>query len=123
LMKTLDELKGLEATKIIVHGKIDSLASKFSGRIHMWVTDHGNLIQIASKKASKAEAVTTICEKSGISLQHVIAFGDDANDIELSKICGWSVAMGNAIQALKDISNEITDTNDNDGVAIILERL
>ncbi|WP_301625867.1 HAD family hydrolase [Paenibacillus apis] len=52
-----------------------------------------------------------------------MVFGDDFNDIGLFNICGWPVAMGNSIDELKLRSREITETNDNDGVAMILERL
>ena len=40
----------------------------------------------------------------------------------MMKFAGHSVAMGNAIDEIKSISDEITDTTDNDGVAIVLER-
>ncbi len=39
------------------------------------------------------------------------------------QLCGYPVAMGNAIEELKYIAKEVTDTNDNDGVAITLEAL
>ncbi|GIO41577.1 hypothetical protein J41TS4_13350 [Paenibacillus apis] len=58
-----------------------------------------------------------------VCLENVMVFGDDFNDIGLFNICGWPVAMGNSIDELKLRSREITETNDNDGVAMILERL
>ncbi|WP_281248949.1 HAD family hydrolase [Bacillus alkalicellulosilyticus] len=52
-----------------------------------------------------------------------VVFGDDFNDIGMFQLCGYPVAMGNAIEELKYIAKEVTDTNDNDGVAITLEAL
>jgi Cof subfamily protein (haloacid dehalogenase superfamily) len=124
-VKSLDELKNQEATKVLFSGKIDveSLRERFSSKVNIVITDNGELVQITSEKASKENAVTLLCESLGIPLEKAIVFGDDYNDIGLFRICGWPVAMGNAISQLKEISKEITDTNDNDGVAKVLERI
>lgn len=52
-----------------------------------------------------------------------MVFGDDVNDIGMFRLCGHAVAMGNAIDELKAIADEIADTNDCDGVAKVLERM
>jgi Cof subfamily protein (haloacid dehalogenase superfamily) len=124
-VKSLDELKNQEATKVLFFGKIDieSLQERFSSKLNIVMTDNGELVQISSEKASKEKAVTLLCENLGVPLEEVIVFGDDYNDTGLFRICGWSVAMGNAVGHLKEISKEITDTNDNDGVAEVLERI
>uniref|UniRef100_UPI0027BA5DED HAD hydrolase family protein n=1 Tax=Corynebacterium bovis TaxID=36808 RepID=UPI0027BA5DED len=54
--------------------------------------------------------------------RHVVAFGDMANDLEMIAWAGHGVAMGNAIPALKDAADEVTASNDDDGVARVLER-
>jgi hydroxymethylpyrimidine pyrophosphatase-like HAD family hydrolase len=76
-----------------------------------------------SLEASKENAVRHLTESRGIDIKDVLCFGDDFNDLGLFQTCGYSVAMGNAINELKEIASEITDTNDNDGVAMILERI
>jgi len=73
--------------------------------------------------ASKELAVTRLCNNYNISMDSVIIFGDDHNDLGLFKTTGYSIAMGNAINELKEIADEVTDSNDQDGVAIILEKL
>ncbi|PWV94450.1 Cof subfamily protein (haloacid dehalogenase superfamily)/HAD superfamily hydrolase (TIGR01484 family) [Paenibacillus cellulosilyticus] len=124
VIKSLDELKKQEATKVLCSGKIDvdSLKERFSNKLNIVVTDNGELVQISSDKASKETAVTLLCERLGVPLEEVMVFGDDYNDVGLFKICGWPVAMGNAVGDLKEIAKEITDTNDDDGVAKVLER-
>ena len=57
----------------------------------------------------------------GITLEDVIAFGDDYNDIEMIKHCGLGIAMGNAIPQVKKVANAITVSNDADGVAKYIE--
>jgi hydroxymethylpyrimidine pyrophosphatase-like HAD family hydrolase len=52
-----------------------------------------------------------------------MCFGDDYNDLELFRAAGHSVAMGNAVDDLKEIASEVTLTNDEDGVAVVLERI
>ena len=53
----------------------------------------------------------------------MIAFGDELNDVEMIAWAGLGVAMGNAADVAKDAADEIAPTNDEDGVAVVLERL
>ena len=53
----------------------------------------------------------------------MIAFGDDFSDMGMLKLCGKGIAMGNAIPQVKEIADDITLTNDEDGVAVYLESL
>lgn len=76
-----------------------------------------------STTASKLNAIKHITQKLGISLQDVLVFGDDINDIEMISHCGYGVAMGNALEEVKKASNEVTDSNENDGIVKILSRL
>jgi hydroxymethylpyrimidine pyrophosphatase-like HAD family hydrolase len=87
------------------------------------ITDNGALGQILNKDVSKAGGVKALAEVLGIGLDEVISFGDDYNDIEMIRECGIGVAMGNAPQDIKDAADIITASNDEDGVAIILEKL
>ena len=59
-----------------------------------------------------------ICDKCGIKLSNVIAFGDDYADIDMLKLSGIGIAMGNAIKEAADI---IIGSNDEDGIAVYLE--
>ncbi|WP_339277566.1 HAD family hydrolase [Paenibacillus sp. FSL W8-0426] len=123
IVKPLEDLKRLEASKILFSGNIDmvSFMEKFNTKLNILTTDNGKLTQLSSIRASKENAVAVLCKAMNIPLENVMVFGDDFNDIGLFNSCGWPVAMGNAIEELKLISKEITETNDNDGVAMILE--
>lgn len=72
--------------------------------------------------ASKLNAIRFITDKLGITLDDVLVFGDDINDIEMISHCGWGVAMGNAIEEVKVIADEVTDTNEEDGIAKVLRK-
>jgi Cof subfamily protein (haloacid dehalogenase superfamily) len=124
IVKPLKELLELIPTKILVtaFGDHIPITNKFSSKLNIVVTDNGKLMQIMSKEASKERAIKLLCDKYEIGLNQVISFGDDYNDLELLTISGYSVAMGNAIGQLKEIADEVTLSNDQDGVGIVLER-
>ena len=51
-----------------------------------------------------------------------MTIGDENNDIEMLEFAGIGVAMGNAKQHIKDKADYVTDTNENDGVAKVIEK-
>jgi hydroxymethylpyrimidine pyrophosphatase-like HAD family hydrolase len=53
----------------------------------------------------------------------VVAFGDDVNDVEMVRRAGLGVAVENAIPAVKAVARQVTRSNDEDGVALVLEEL
>lgn len=73
------------------------------------------------KKASKLDAIEHIAQLLNISLDDVCAFGDDINDIEMIEHCGYGVAMENALDIVKEKADIITLSNEENGVAKILE--
>lgn len=72
---------------------------------------------------SKEKGLKMLCEKLGIMREEVMAFGDGNNDIEMLKWAGLSFAMGNADEKVKKSAKYVTETNENDGVAVEIEKL
>ncbi|OGX68380.1 MAG: hypothetical protein A2189_05945, partial [Paenibacillus sp. RIFOXYA1_FULL_44_5] len=103
------QLIELEPTKILITelAAIAELQESFQEKVNIVVTDHGKLVQIMHKNVSKAQALLHISRDYGFDVKDCIVFGDDYNDIDLFNICGYSVAMGNAIDELKEIADEI----------------
>ena len=64
-----------------------------------------------------------MCEYLKINLKDSIAIGDSFNDLTMFETVGHSVAMGNAPDEIKKMVDEVTDTNNEDGVAKFLEKL
>lgn len=81
------------------------------------------LIEIMAPDVTKATALARIADHHGFDAEHVIAFGDMPNDVHMLEWAGHGVAMANAHPDAKAVADEITATNDDDGVAIVLERL
>ncbi len=79
--------------------------------------------KFSKSTASKEKAIPPIEAVLGISADEIISFGDDYVDIEMLKYCGKGVAMGNAIDEVKRVADEIIGDNDSDGVAVYLDKI
>ena len=80
-------------------------------------------LDITCKGTSKGNAIKKLCEYLKIDLKDSVALGDSYNDLSMFEVVGHSVAMGNAPEDIKRIVDEVTDTNNEDGVAKFLEKL
>lgn len=79
-------------------------------------------IEVMPKGVSKASALLRIGETLGITTDEMMAFGDAENDMEMIKTVKYGIAMGNAMDSLKSIAYDVTDTNDNMGIAKALDK-
>ena len=77
---------------------------------------------ISHVNATKQHGLLTASEILGISTREIIGIGDGYNDFPLMMAAGFKVAMGNAIEDLKDIADYIAPTVDADGVADVIEK-
>ena len=67
--------------------------------------------------SGKTAAIQALAEISRIGPEDIVAFGDDLNDIEMLRLCGTGVAVANAIPQVLETADEITLSNDDDGLA------
>jgi HAD superfamily hydrolase (TIGR01484 family) len=79
-------------------------------------------LELSHPDVHKASTVERLLAESGIDAADVVAFGDMPNDIELIRWAGHGVAVANAHPALKEAADEVTASNNDDGVAIVVER-
>lgn len=100
-----------EMRKYTKHLDIDIIESGFS------------FTEIVPKGVNKGSALQIVSEMLQINHETIIAFGDNENDIEMLQLAGTGVAMGNAPDYVKKEADMVTDTNDNDGVYKVLERI
>lgn len=77
--------------------------------------------KFTKKEATKENAIRKACLACRIDLEEVIAFGDDAPDIGMLQLCGTGVAMGNALDSVKEAADLVIGSNDEDGIAAYLE--
>ncbi|MBI9011847.1 MAG: HAD family phosphatase [Clostridiales bacterium] len=101
----------------------DRLNKKYSTHCYIIETGGGNLIEIMDKSVSKLNAIMWVAKEEHIDSRYVMAFGDDLNDLEIINGVGMGVAMGNGHIQLKAIADIVTLSNEDDGVAVVLEKM
>ncbi|MFI8213490.1 HAD family hydrolase [Streptomyces werraensis] len=72
---------------------------------------------------TKATGLALAAEHLGLRPEDTVAFGDMPNDVPMFRWAGHGVAMANAHPELKAVADEVTLSNEDDGVAVVLERL
>lgn len=83
----------------------------------------GNWYKFTKCGTTKENAIMEVCSKCGITAQEIMAFGDDYSDVEMLKLCGRGIAMGNSIASVKDIADQVIGTNDEDGIATYINSI
>lgn len=91
----------------------ETLSCMFTGPFYFEFTAQG---------IDKAKALDTVLIPKGYKKEEMIAFGDGHNDASMVRYAGTGVAMANAVQDLKDIADEVTLSNDEDGIAVTLAK-
>ncbi len=91
----------------------DNLNCMFTGAFYFEFTANG---------IDKAKALDTVLIPMGYNRDQMIAFGDGHNDASMVEYAGIGVAMANAVDDLKSIANEITLSNEEDGIAHTLRK-
>ena len=81
----------------------------------------GNNLEINAEGVHKGRALIRLGELLGIKREEIMAFGDEANDIEMLKSVGVGVAMANASQEVKSAADCLTASNGEDGVARFIQ--
>ncbi|KAJ51743.1 hypothetical protein BD780_003297 [Clostridium tetanomorphum] len=120
--------KELEIVKIVFADE-PSLISKIMNKIpdealskYTVVRSAPFFLEFLNKKANKGSGVEVITESLNIDKNHVICVGDAGNDMHMIELAGLGVAMENAFPEVKKIADYITLTNDNHGVAHVINK-
>jgi hypothetical protein len=79
-------------------------------------------LEFLDKSVNKGTGVKALADSLGINKNEVICIGDAGNDIHMIQYAGLGVAMGNAFSELKKVANYITYTNEEDGVAHVINK-
>lgn len=82
----------------------------------------GNTVYITHKQGTKAYGVRKLMKILRVKKEKTIGVGDGNNDFQLLLNCGLKVAMGNAVEELKNIADYIAPSVDNDGVVDIIRK-
>ena len=80
-------------------------------------------VEVMAEGVTKATGLAQLCARLGIDRTEVLAFGDALNDVEMLQWAGRGVAMANAEPEALAVADEVTASNADDGVAVMLERV
>lgn len=79
-------------------------------------------LEFLDKKVNKGYGVALLAKKLGIESDEVICIGDAGNDIHMIQFAGLGVAMGNAFPEVKEVADYITLSNEENGVAHVIDK-
>jgi HAD superfamily hydrolase (TIGR01484 family) len=122
-------LTRMPATKLLVRRGGAPLAehlariAAIAGADAVVTTSSVDLIEISGAGVSKAVALAELAAAAHIEATQTVAFGDMPNDLPMLAWAGHAVAVANAHPDVLAVADEVTATNDEDGVALVLERL
>ncbi|GIJ02529.1 HAD family hydrolase [Spirilliplanes yamanashiensis] len=126
-----EELTSVPAVKLLARAAqhddpdafVEVVSASLGGIAETTHSSFSGLVEISAAGVTKAAGLAWLCEREGIDAAEVLAFGDMPNDVPMLSWAGRGVAMGNAHPAARAVADEVTATNDEDGVAAYLERL
>ncbi|TFG84068.1 MAG: HAD family phosphatase [Erysipelotrichales bacterium] len=98
------------------------LLAKFGSRFSIALTS-SSWLELTPKQADKGIALRYVMNIEGISKHEVMVFGDGENDLPLFRESQNSVAMGNAMESVKNAAVYIADSNENDGIGNFLKKI
>jgi Cof subfamily protein (haloacid dehalogenase superfamily) len=128
-VRPIEELLGDGAVKLLGrHERMD--ADELLAAAHVSVgalatlthSSRDGLLEISAAGVSKASALAELAAEHGIDAADVVAFGDMPNDVPMLTWAGHGVAVANAHPDVLAIADEVTASNDDDGVAQVLAR-
>ncbi|MFS0782906.1 Cof-type HAD-IIB family hydrolase [Bacillus sp. 1P06AnD] len=116
-------------TSMLIHTEEHDVHSirKHLSDVHAEVIDHRrwadpfHVIEIVKSGLNKAVGIQKVADFLAIPKDRIVAFGDEDNDLEMLEYAGTGVAMGNGIDAVKNIADTITLSNEEDGIGLFLQ--
>ncbi len=127
---SLDDLVSDDVIKLLVrHADLDpdgllEAARKVAGGLaELTHSSRSGLLEISATGVTKAATLARIAERAGIAAEDAVAFGDMPNDLPMLAWAGRGYAMANAHPDVLAATRQRAPSNDEDGVAQIVERL
>lgn len=125
-IEDLSEYVDYPLNKILTAGEPDYLKAHYEEMMEpfkdtlncMFTADF--YFEFTAKDIDKAKALDAVLKPMNINRDEIISFGDGQNDISIINYAGIGVAMGNAVDELKEYADEITLSNEEDGIAYSL---
>lgn len=127
-INNIEEILKNKITKILWYDKNENISKwqdEFSKKSFFKTaacTSKPYFLEFFNNEVSKAFTLKKLAKLYNIKKEEIIAIGDGCNDLSMIEYSGLGVAMGNAYEKVKRRSDYITSSNDNDGVAEVIEK-
>lgn len=105
----------------VLDSHIPILQEKLGHVLHI-TKSKPNFLEFMHKQGTKGEALKHLAEYFNCELSETIAIGDAWNDREMIQVAGLGIAMGNAIESLKELADFVTLSHNEDGVAFAINK-
>jgi hydroxymethylpyrimidine pyrophosphatase-like HAD family hydrolase len=127
---TFDRIADVPAYKLLArHEELgaqefwDAALACVSDLVEVTWSSATTLLEMSALGVTKASTLELFCSERGITAADVVAFGDMPNDLPMLTWAGTSYAMANAHPSVREIATHVAGTNDEDGVAEVIEQL
>ena len=120
-LKGLNKILAIDDDTELIANLQNEMSKKYKDKLYV-IRSTPRFCEFSSTDATKGNAVRFLADMWNIKKEEIMACGDQDNDIEMLLAAGIKVAMGNATEDLKKIADYITETVDNDGVAIAVSK-
>lgn len=126
--ENIEELIGKGINKILWYDEVERInefQKELQGKLSSTVNFHTSqpfFLEFVDVNASKAIALEKLGEYYGIKREEMIAIGDGFNDLSMIEYAGLGVAMENAPSEIKEAADFVTLSNEDDGVAYVIEK-
>ncbi|WP_327231065.1 HAD family hydrolase [Streptomyces murinus] len=124
-----DDLWGAPISKVLLRhatlsdDELASAARSVVGSLATVTMSGPGTVELQPCGVTKATGLALAAERLGVPPAGALAFGDMPNDIPMFRWAAHGVAMANAHPELKAVADEVTTSNEDDGIAVVLERL
>ncbi len=128
IIDTFEQFKGAGIQKIMFINEAETIQNIYDEVVKQGFNETNFTISIPTflefynKETSKGQAVLNYAKQFDIKAEEIIAIGDGMNDLSMINMAGLGVAMGNASEIVKEQADYITTTNDDYGVARVIEK-
>lgn len=115
------KLMGIDYDTDLIDKIKNELKQKYKGNINVTKSTR-HFCEFVNSKCSKADSILFLANKFGLDKSQIMAIGDQDNDKDMIEVAEIGVAMGNSDEELKQIADYVTDTVDNNGAALAIEK-
>ncbi|WP_068786973.1 Cof-type HAD-IIB family hydrolase [Paenibacillus phocaensis] len=104
--------------------KLNEITLHFNNQPQVHTTSSANhIVEIIAKATDKGNALRFLAGHLGVDMSDTVVIGDSYNDISMFQVAGTKIAMGNAVDEIKQLATATTRTNNDHGVAYAIRHL